>query len=254
VQLVNVQDPKQPSAHHTGRRYAIGRLTQDEVTSVTRKMMSAKVLVLAALCTLAVPAWAESVAEQQLAAALSAKPDVQRGASLFKACVRCHNSDGSGELDGDVPAIAGQYQGVLLRQLVDFHYGKRWDVRMEAIANSHDLSRAQDLADVAAYVSALPRFTAPGRGDGQQLAHGMQVYQSECASCHGPSGRGDARKAVPWLAGQHYKYLLREMYYTTDNRRPNLSNHRVFLDRFTRPDYEGVADYLSGLISPPGGP
>lgn len=206
------------------------------------------------LLTLSAPTWAASVAEQQLASALTATPDLQHGASLYLTCVRCHNSDGSGEYDGDVPAIAGQYRGVVIRQLVDFHYGKRWDVRMEAIANSHSLTGAQDLADVAAYVSTLPRFTDPGRGDGQRIAHGRQVYQTECASCHGPLAQGDERKAVPWLAGQHYKYLLREMYYTSDNRRPNLSNHRVFLDRFTLPDYEGVADYLSGLISPPGGP
>jgi len=197
------------------------------------------------------PAWTASVAEQKLAAALGTKADLQHGAILFKACVTCHNSDGSGEFNGDVPAIAGQYQRVLLRQLIDFRYGKRWDVRMEAIASSHYLSGAKDLADVAAYVSALPRFTDPGRGDGQLLAHGMQVYRSECASCHGSSGQGDAQKAVPWLAGQHYEYLLREMYYTFDNRRPNLTNHRVFLDRFTRPDYQSVADYLSGLISAP---
>jgi cytochrome c553 len=216
-------------------------------------MTRPELLVLAALVALPVPAWAATVSEQQLAAALGAKPDLQHGASLFKACVTCHNSDGSGEFNGDVPAIAGQYRRVLLRQLVDFRYGKRWDVRMEAGASSHYLAGAQDLADVAAYVSALPRFTDPGRGDGQLLAHGSQVYQSECASCHGPSGQGDAQKAVPWLAGQHYEYLLREMYYTFDHRRPNLTDHHVFLDRFTRPDYLGVADYLSGLISPPSG-
>ena len=215
-----------------------------------RALMSPMILVLVALVALSAPAWTASVAEQRLTAALSAKPDVQRGANLFKACVRCHNSDGSGEPNGDVPTIAGQYQRVLLRQLVDFRYGKRWDVRMEAIASSHHLSGAQDLADVAAYVSALPRITNQETGDGQLRAHGLQVYQRECASCHGPSGQGDARKAVPWLAGQHYDYLLREMYYTFDNRRPNLTSHRVFLDRFTRPDYQGVADYLSALISP----
>ena len=219
---------------------------------MTRKMMSPKILVLAALFTLPTPAWTASVAEQQLAAALGAKPDLQHGASLFdNMCVACHNSDAGGQPNGDIPAIAGQYRSAVLRQLVDFHYGKRWDQRMEAIARSHYLSGAQDLADVAAYVSALPRITDPGRGDGQLLAHGMQVYQRECASCHGPSGQGDARKGVPWLAGQHYEYLLREMYYSFDHRRPNLTNHHVFLDRFTRPDYQGVADYLSGLISAP---
>ena len=218
---------------------------------MTRKTTSPKVFVLWALLTLPAPAWTASVAEQQLAAALGANPDLQHGATLFEACVPCHNSNGSGEINGNVPAIAGQYQRVVLRQLIDFRYGKRWDMRMEAIVRSHYLSGAQDLADVAAYVSALPRVTDPGRGDGQLLAHGMHVYQSECSSCHGSAGQGDPQKAVPWLAGQHYEYLLREMYYTFDNRRPNLTNHRVFLDRFTRPDYQGVADYLSGLISAP---
>jgi cytochrome c553 len=214
-------------------------------------MMIPKMLLLAALVSLPARASAASVAEQQLAAALATKPDLQRGASLFKACVACHTSDGGGQPNGDVPAIAGQYPRVLLRQLVDFHYGKRWDVRMEAIAGSHYLSGAQDLADVAAYVGALPRITDPGRGDGQLLAHGSRVYQRECASCHGPSGQGDARKAVPWLAGQHYEYLLREMYYTFDHRRPNLTYHQVFLNRFARPDFQGVADYLSSLIPAP---
>jgi cytochrome c553 len=215
-------------------------------------MIGPKILVWAALLNLPAPAWTASVAEQQLAAALGAKPDLQHGVSLFdKMCVACHNSDARGQPNGDIPAIAGQYRSVVLRQLVDFHYGKRLDQRMEAIARSHYLSGAQDLADVAAYVSALPRITDPGRGDGQLVAHGLEVYQRECASCHGPSGQGDARKGVPWLAGQHYEYLLREMYYSFDHRRPNLTDHHVFLDRFTRPDYQGVADYLSGLISPP---
>jgi cytochrome c553 len=213
--------------------------------------MHPKILVLVTLLILPALTWPASVPEQLLAAASGAKPDMEHGASLFMACVRCHNSDGSGEYDGDVPAIAGQHREVLLRQLVDFHYGKRWDVRMEAIASSHSLSSAQDLADVATYVSALPQFTDPGRGNGEHRTHGMQLYQSVCASCHGSSGQGDARKAVPWLAGQHYKYLLREMYYASDNRRPNLANHRALLVEFARPDYEGVADYLSGLIAPP---
>jgi cytochrome c553 len=221
---------------------------------MTLRTTSLKFAVLMALLALPAPAWTESVSEQQLTAALIAKPDLEHGASLFLACVRCHNSDGSGEYDGDVPAIGGQYRGFVVRQLVDFHYGKRWDVRMEAIVSSHGLAGAQDLADVAAYVGSLPRFTDPGRGDGQLIAHGRQVYETACASCHGPSAQGDEQKAVPWLAGQHYKYLLREMYYISDNRRPNLTNHREFLDRFTRPDYEGVADYLSGLVPRPGGP
>jgi cytochrome c553 len=197
---------------------------------------------------------AAPLAQQQSAAALRATPDVQHGESLFQVCVACHGSDGGGSANGDVPAIAGQYPRVIVGQLVDFHYGKRWDVRMEAIAKSHYLSAAQDLADVAAYVSNMPRISNPGRGNGQQIAHGMQVYQRLCVSCHGSLAQGDARQGIPWLAGQHYEYLLREMYYTFDHRRPNLAPHLSLLDRFERPEFEGVADYLSGLGPSGSGP
>jgi cytochrome c553 len=213
-----------------------------------RISMSPKAALPLLLLALAGPASAASVAEQQLSAALAAKPDLQHGRTLYEACVRCHNSDGSG--NNEVPAIAGQYQAAVLRQLADFHYGKRWDVRMEAIATSHNLATPQDMADVSAYVSTLPRFNGPERGDGQLLAQGRQLYQNECASCHGLGGQGDAEKAIPWLAGQHYTYLLREMSYAAENRRPSLADHRALLEPFTRPDYEGVADYLSGLTAP----
>jgi cytochrome c553 len=218
---------------------------------MSRAMITPAALLIAWVSGLWTPAWAASVAGQQLAAALNARPDLERGANLFKACIACHGSDGGGQPNGDVPAIAGQYRQVLLRQLVDFHFGERWDVRMEAIASSHSLSGAQELADVAGFVSALPRITAPGRGDGLLLSHGMQLYRSQCASCHGRSAQGDAGNAVPWLAGQHYEYLLREMYYSLDHRRPNLTDHHVFLNQFTRPDFQSVADYLSGLSPGP---
>jgi cytochrome c553 len=204
-----------------------------------------------ALLGLPATSWAVQEAEAQFAAAVAARPDQQLGERLFQACIACHGADGTGQRNGDVPAIAGQYPRVLIRQLVDFHFGKRWDVRMEAIAKSHPLANAQQLADVAAYVNALPRLTDPGRGDGESLAVGMRLYRSECASCHGDSGQGNEHEAIPWLAGQHYEYLLREMYYTFDHRRPNLTDHHAFMANFARADFQGVADYLSGLPPAP---
>lgn len=212
-----------------------------------RAILRMHALTCAALLLLPALASAASAAQQQRDLALRAQPDLQHGESLFKVCVACHASDGGGSRNGDVPTIAGQYRSVLVSQLVNFHYGKRWDVRMEGIAKSHYLSNAQDLADIAAYISTLPRIADPGRGNGERLQHGMKVYQQLCASCHGASGEGDEQQAIPWLAGQHYEYLLREMYYTFDHRRPNLAGHISLLDRFTRPEFEGVADYLSGL-------
>jgi cytochrome c553 len=40
---------------------------------------------------------------------------------------------------------------------------------------------------------------------------GKAMYEKECAECHMKNGEGDKAKFYPVLAGQHYKYLLRQM-------------------------------------------
>jgi cytochrome c553 len=191
---------------------------------------------------------AAPVAQQELDAALRAKPQLQHGEKLFEVCAACHASDGGGEGDGGVPAIAGQHTRVILRQLIDFRHGKRWDLRMERIADSHYLAGAQDLADIAAYVASMPRTPNLGTGDGARLDAGTDLYARLCAGCHGSSAQGDGERGIPWLGGQHYQYLLREMYYTVDQRRPNLArDHMRLFARFEGTSFEAVADYLSRL-------
>ena len=72
-------------------------------------------------------------------AAINSKPDPINGEALFEYCTSCHGPDGSGDVSGSIPRIAGQHYRVLVRQIVDFRYGKRWDVRMEGIAAKHTL-------------------------------------------------------------------------------------------------------------------
>src|SRR5450631_2337768 len=105
-------------------------------------------------------------------AALRASADLSHGEKLFLGCVACHATDGGGSEHGDAPAIAGQYRGVLIRQLVDFRHARRWDVRMERIADTHHLVNPQDIADVAAYVAALPVQPTTDYGDGELIMHG----------------------------------------------------------------------------------
>ena len=70
---------------------------------------------------------------REFSKAMALAPDTQRGQELFRNCVSCHGPDGSGDVAGSVPRIAGQYRGVLVRQLLDFRRGKRWDYGMEAV-------------------------------------------------------------------------------------------------------------------------
>lgn len=189
-----------------------------------------------------------SPVQQEFMDAARREANLARGAELFETCAACHGVDGGGTLDGQVPRIAGQHASVLLKQLVDFRHARRWDPRMEHFADRHHLADAQAIADVAAYVSRLDRERPRGEGNGELLGHGAATYGRLCMKCHGPAGEGEARSAVPRIAGQHFEYLRRQIYDAVDGRRPNFSAaHIRLLARLDHADIEAVADYLARL-------
>lgn len=191
----------------------------------------------------------ESPPRSEYQAALRATPDVDHGAEIFTRCAACHGADGHGFPDGATPRIAGQHFRVVVKQLVDFRYGKRWDFRMEQRANQH-LGAFQDIADVASYLSQQPRNSAREASSSNSIAEGASIYAANCVSCHGSQGEGDDEKVVPMLAGQHPAYLLRQMYDAVDGRRPALT--QLHSRRIKPLDFEqlhAVADFLSQLGS-----
>jgi cytochrome c553 len=193
-------------------------------------------------------AQAASVPQVEYSKAMASPHDLARGRQLFQACAACHGPAGGGSADGLVPAIAAQHFQVLVRQLIDYRYSKRWDPRMESVARGHLLPDAAALAAVASYISSLPTPPVIGVGDGDQIATGQPIYRQTCASCHGASGQGDAARGVPRIAGQHYAYVLRQLYDAVDNRRPNFSSEHVLLfKRFQYAEFRGVADYVARL-------
>jgi cytochrome c553 len=205
----------------------------------------AGVVLAAALLVPGLVAAAEK-SRRELEAALNARPDLAHGAVLFQACASCHGTTGNGMDDGSVPRIAGQHFRVLVRQLVDYRYELRWDIRMEHYAGRGLLKDARSIADVSAYVSQLARDAPRNVGDGSLLRHGALIYRERCAECHGEAGQGDGRAFTPRLAGQHYAYLLRQMYDGVDGRRPNCSaGHVRIFARLQHDDFAGLADYLS---------
>jgi len=208
-----------------------------------------RLTLIAACCliaTLPLTAVATSVAQQEFHDATRLKPNPEHGSALFQSCSKCHGPDGGGSRAVGTPAIAGQHFRVLVKQLVDYQHGRRYDIRMEQIAKQHNLTEAQDIADIATYVSALEWKSAGGIGDGEFVAHGQEVYLQRCKSCHGTAGDGDAQRLVPRLAGQHYGYLLREMHDAVEGRRPNFSiKHIRLLQKLDHDDFVGLADFLS---------
>jgi cytochrome c553 len=86
------------------------------------------------------------------------------------------------------------------------------------------------------------------RSDGSGTARLKSVYTKQCSSCPGQSAQGDAKKLIPQIAGQHYEYLMRQIYDAVDGRRPNFSTSHVrLLARLQRDDTVGLADYLSRM-------
>jgi cytochrome c553 len=200
------------------------------------------------LAVVPVLAGAASPVARDLAQATGARPNPEHGAELFTQCVSCHGGNGAGQTDGSTPRIAGQHYPVLLKELVDFRHGKRWDFRMEEHAKEHFLTTPKDIADVAAFVAELDGGGEHGIGDGIHGSDGARLFGARCASCHGANGAGSAREVVPRLGGQHYAYLMRQMYDAVDGRRPTLQ--LVHPSKIASLDFEqvrAVADYLSRI-------
>jgi cytochrome c553 len=195
-------------------------------------------------------ALAAATAQQELQDAMRAPPSLDRGAALFETCAACHGRSGTGTSDGDIPSIGGQHFKVIVKQLVEFQHGQRWDFRMSHFADQHHLTGPQAIADVAAYASSLPRpsWARVGVGEGQLVPHGEGVYKQLCASCHRPTGQGNGGTSVPQLAGQHFEYLRRQIYNAIDGERPGFPDSHVrLLKQLQHDDIDGVADYLARL-------
>jgi cytochrome c553 len=182
----------------------------------------------------------------ELRDAMLATPDAQRGEDLYAPCGACHGVDGRGVADGSVPAIAGQHYTVVAKQLVDFRHGQRWDIQMEHASRMQHLASGQDLADVALFVSTLPRGLGAGKGDGENLGIGAATYFERCERCHGPLGQGNAERGIPRLAGQHYAYLYRQFFDAVEDRRPSMNKvHIKLMAPLDRAQIVGISDYLS---------
>jgi cytochrome c553 len=137
---------------------------------------------------------------------------------------------------------------VIAKQIVDFHYGKRWDFRMEGMADRQYIKGAQDIADVAAYVSKLARNGRRGIGSGEFVVEGSRIFAQQCESCHGRDAEGNAERGVPRLAGQHYSYLVRQMHNAVDGRRPALPPlHSQRIDPLDDEQVRAVSDFLARI-------
>jgi cytochrome c553 len=191
------------------------------------------------------PGWNDTYPEKT--EALSLKGDPVRGENAFVICQGCHRVGALGRVDGSYPRLAGQHATVLIKQLTDVRSGRRNNPKMLPFAD-HQTLTVQEIADIAAYLQALPVPANQGQGAGDDLARGGKLYAADCAVCHGARGEGSTAKFYPRISGQHYRYLLREGRMIRDGARRNANPDMVeVIRKYSDEEIAAVSDYMSRL-------
>lgn len=229
--------------HYFGNIISAGLLRPD----ITR-------LLAATLCLFSLSAIAATPAELAMAEydkALKLEPDIDHGRALYDKCAVCHDPEGWGRRDGHYPQIAGQLSNVIIKQLADIRARNRGNPTMYPFASGQILKSAQDITDVAAYVSNLPMTRDNGKGSASRAERGQPIYEEYCLDCHGKQGEGDNKEHIPLIQGQHFEYLVRQFNWIRIGRRKNADQDMVEqIQNFHSGEMYDVLSYVSRL-SPP---
>ncbi len=181
--------------------------------------------------------------------ALKLKGDAKAGQDAFEVCSACHLPSGAGRSDGTFPQLAGQHTTVLIKQIADIRAKLRDNPIMYPFALT--LTDPQELANVCAYIQTLPIPHDNGKGPGTDLETGKKLFLRDCQKCHGANGEGEAAKFFPVLAGQHYKYMLRQATDIRDGRRRNANPDMVkIIKTYSDVEIDAIVDYMSRLTMP----
>ena len=194
--------------------------------------------------------------------AVAASGDADAGKTKAATCAACHGSNGIGASDS-YPNLAGQHADYIVKQLKAFKAGDRKDPLMSPMAAP--LSE-QDMADVAAYFSALPRGGASqdtGSADAGSAvsaapvayvpnpAAGKSLYElgdssrniGACIGCHGSEGNSEVL-IYPNLANQHPEYIAKQLMNFKKKDRVNYAMNQ-FAGAMTKDDIADMQAYFA---------
>jgi cytochrome c553 len=146
---------------------------------------------------------------------------VGRGATLAMQCAICHGSNRQGQVD--TPNLEGQPAAAIYKQLRDFKVAARANAIMSPFAVK--LSE-QDMLDLAAYYSYLPRQPGihpdPAVDAPHVVARGAPMRNiPTCSSCH---DQNSIKLGTPWLDGQSAVYIKAQLQaFASGTRRNDIS-------------------------------
>ena len=186
------------------------------------------------------------------ATATAAAGDATAGKTKSATCAGCHGADG-GSVNPEWPNLAGQHAKYIAKQLTDFKAGK--DRSNATMAGMVAALSKQDMADLAAFFSSLPRKV--GAADKSLVAAGEKIYRggnpatgvAACIGCHGPTGSGNPAANFPALSGQHAKYVENQLNAFKTGQRKNDAGKmmRNIAGKLSEKEIKAVASYVQGL-------
>jgi len=136
------------------------------------------------------------------------------GEALYTTCIACHGPKAEGMKALNAPALAGQEDWYVARQIRHFQNGVRGadpahvpGTQMAAIAKT---IKPTDIAALAAYVTQLPKaaHTAEVIGD---AAAGKTRFDAVCTACHGQMADGNKSLNSPRLTTLNDWYMLSQL-------------------------------------------
>ena len=141
--------------------------------------------------------------------------DVEAGKKLYATCAACHGPNGEGIAALNSPALAGQSESYMIRQLWDFKNGNRGAADGDTIGAqmrpmAMALPNGEAIANVAAYLASLPTRKSPKTVEGD-IANGQKLFDSRCGACHGGKGWGIEELHTPRLNSIGDSYLMRQV-------------------------------------------
>ena len=180
------------------------------------------------------------------------KGDATKGKALSAVCAACHGADGN-STNPDWPKLAGQGEAYIIKQLHDFRADKRAEASMTPMAKG--IASDEDVLHLAAFFSS--QKTRPGTANKEKVDLGRAIYKggvmesgvAACSACHGPTGLGNWPAKYPKVAGQHAKYIVKQLKNFRSGSRNNDAGKimRNIALKMTDAEMEAVAEYMSGL-------
>jgi cytochrome c oxidase subunit 2 len=192
-------------------------------------------------------------------AQLFAGGDANAGKARFAVCVACHQMDGSGNKDLMSPAIAGQEDWYVKRQLQYFKDGIRGTnpkhlpgIQMRPMAQT--LATDKDVEDMAAYIKSMKPVKTKHQGLGGDPAKG-KTYYVICSTCHGMDAKGLVALNGPNLTLQQDWYLYTQIKNFKEGIRgsdpKDIYGQQMKPMALTLPDDQAIKDVVAYITSLP---